>query len=110
MYKYNKGEVNNLKNIMFKLEVIFFLWIFIYNLKLWIIWRLNLFCYSYIFFWLKYWIYLFYMVNYFSGNFFVLIVIVNFIYYSYIKFWDVVNSGNGWLIVGMVDIVIVFLL
>lgn len=96
MYKYNKGEVNNLKNIMFKLEVIFFLWIFIYNLKLWIIWRLNLFCYSYIFFWLKYWIYLFYMVNYLSGNFFVLIVIVNFIYYSYIKFWDVVNSGNGW--------------
>lgn len=35
------------------------------------------------------------MVNHLSGNLFVPTVIVNFIYHSYIKPWDAVNSGNG---------------
>lgn len=97
MHKYNKGEANNSKNITLKSEVIFPPWIFIHNLKLWIIWRSNLFCHSHILFWSKYWIHLSYMVNHLSGNLFVPTVIVNFIYHSYIKPWDAVNSGK-WLI------------
>lgn len=96
MHKYNKGEAGNSKNITLKSEVIFPPWIFIHNLKWWIIWRSNLFCHSHILFWSKYWIHLSHMVNHLSGNLFVPRVIVNFIYHSYIKLWDPVNSGK-WL-------------
>lgn len=80
MHKYNKGEENNSRNIMLKSEVIFPPWIFIHNLKLWIIWRSNLFCHSRIRFWSKCWIHLSHMVNHLSGNLFVPTVIVNLIW------------------------------